>query len=102
MVGMESIDYREIIKTEFMNRRKFDPFYSLRKYSAELMIKVPHLSRVFSGERGLSKEAAKTAGVAIGLRNIQLREFCLSASALNGRSKTERNLAAMGLRRMGY
>jgi plasmid maintenance system antidote protein VapI len=62
MLLTRTVDYREIIKAEFLKRRSENPFYSLRKFSKELGIAPSHLSYLIRGERGLSKDNALQVG----------------------------------------
>jgi len=94
-----NMDYRELIRDEFNRRRAREPFYSLRGYAKDLGLKHSHLSLLFRGRRGLSKHSALGVAYALGLRTFAAKRFCFLVSAQSGRSREERNLAKMGLRK---
>lgn len=93
------MDYRDIIKAEFAERRAVQPFYSLRSFAKDLGLKHSHLSNLFRGKRGLSKNNALPIARALGLKTFAARRFELLVSAQSGRTKIERNLAKLGLQK---
>ncbi len=93
------MDYRDLIKAEFLRRRELDPFYSLRTFSKDIGLKPMHVSYLFKHQRGLSKESARQVATAIGLKGFPAKRFQILASAQSGRSKVERNLAKNALKR---
>ena len=93
------MDYREMIKAEFLKRRQDDPFYSLRSFAKDLEILPSHLSYIMRGQRGLSKENAQRVALRMGLTSVAVQHFRFLVSAQSGRSKTERGFARQGLQR---
>ena len=84
MLDTRPMDYREIIKIEFLKRRNEDPFYSLRAFSKALGIAPSHLSYLLRGERGLSKDNAIQVAYGLGLKNGYLNgSFGLNTVSLN-------------------
>jgi plasmid maintenance system antidote protein VapI len=93
------MDYRELIKAEFLKRREIDPFYSMRSYAKDLGLKPTHLSYLLRGKRGLSKAKAWRVGSELNLKQHAGETFRFMVSAQSGRSVYERNLAKQGLKR---
>jgi uncharacterized protein (TIGR02147 family) len=93
------MDYRAIVKAEFLKRRNENPFYSLRTFAKELGIAPSHLSYLIRGERGLSKDNALQVARALGLKTFAAQKFKFLVSAQSGRSKVERNIAKQGLKK---
>lgn len=93
------MDYRLVVKTEFLKRRSANPFYSLRTFAKELGIAPSHLSYLIRGERGLSKDNALQVARGLGLKTFSAQKFRFLVSAQSGRSKVERSLAKQGLRK---
>ena len=102
MLPTEPVDYREIIKAEFLRRRAKDPFYSLRSFAKDLGLFPSHLSDVLKSKRGLSKNNAFDIASALGLKTFAAQKFRFMVSAQSGRSKIERTLAKQGLKKKIY
>ena len=93
------MDYRDLIRAEFLKRRTKEPFYSLRQFAKELELSPMHLSYLLRGKRGLSKKNARRVAYRIGLITFAAQRFMFLASAQSGRSKGERHSARSGLQR---
>jgi hypothetical protein len=93
------MDYREIIRTEFLKRREKLPFYSLRTYAKDLNLSPQHLSLIFKGKSGLSKQKANYIVHQLGLKPIEAQGFLFLVNSQSGRALTTRNLAKMGLKK---
>ncbi len=93
------MDYREILKAEFNQRRKTDPFYSLRSFAKDLDVTHQHLSLILKGKRGLSKLKAEFIATHLGFKTHAIRRFGFLVASQSGRSIVERNLAIQGLKR---
>jgi uncharacterized protein (TIGR02147 family) len=61
------------IKSEFLNRCRRNPAYSLRAYSKFLGIDQSNLSKVLTGKRKLSKALAERAGLLLGLKPSEIK-----------------------------
>jgi plasmid maintenance system antidote protein VapI len=96
---MNSMDYRDLIKAEFLKRRNADSFYSLRNFAKDLELKPSHLSYILRKEKGLSKDNAVRIARVLGLKTFEVQRFCFLVSAQSGRGYIERNLAKQGLNR---
>jgi AraC-like DNA-binding protein len=93
------MDYREIIRAQFQQRRERDPFYSLRTFSKDLNLTVQHVSRIFKGQKGLSKLKAFEVGRRLGLPHKESRLFQALVASQSGRGLLERAIGHMYLRK---
>lgn len=91
------VDYRDLIKSEFLSRRSKNQFYSLRKFAGDLGLTPMHLSYLFEHQRGLSKQKAAQVATALGLRGYTAKAFLFLVSEQSGRAKMERALAKNAL-----
>jgi hypothetical protein len=98
-VEKELIDYRDLIRREFQNRKDANPKYSLRQYARDLGLLPMHLSYVLKNQRGLSKENALRIAYVLGFKTYGAQRFHFLVSAKSGRSKMERYLARHGLQK---
>jgi plasmid maintenance system antidote protein VapI len=94
------LDYKLMIKMEFLKRRGRQPFYSVRTFAKDLRLGPMHVSYLLKGQRGLSKHNAYQIGRALGLNPRQAEKFRFLVSAQSGRSLRERNLARQALKRL--
>ena len=93
------MDYREIIRTEFLKRREKSPYYSLRAYARDLNLSPQHLSLIFKGKSGLSRQKAGHIAYQLGFKPFEVQGFLFLVNSQSARALTTRNLAKMGLRR---
>lgn len=93
------LDYRDLIKAEFLKRRETKPFYSLRNFADDLGLQPSHLSGLFAKKCGLSINSARAITKELGLRPFAARRFYFLVSVQSGRSIVERNAAKQGLKK---
>jgi hypothetical protein len=96
---LRPMDYRDLVKAEFLRRKASDPFYCLRRFAKDLSLEPMHVSYLLKHKRGLSKNNALHVASVLGLKGFAAQRFCFLVSAQSGRSKVERGLAKMGLQK---
>jgi transcriptional regulator with XRE-family HTH domain len=72
---------RVAIQTEFLDRCRKNPAYSLRAFAKYLEIDQSHLSKILRGHRPVTKEIAVNVGPKLGLRTSQLKKLFSSGAA---------------------
>lgn len=85
--------YRDILLSEFQDRKKSNPGYSLNAFASRLGISASHLSRILRGHYGISREMALKMADLLQLEPALRDFFCDSAEALHARSATVRKAA---------
>lgn len=87
---METIIYRDILKSELSNRKIVNPSYSLRAFARDLGVAPPVLSSVMNGKKGFSADKARKIAMQMKLDKEQAELFITSAGLTHSRSKKER------------
>jgi uncharacterized protein (TIGR02147 family) len=93
------MDYRQVLRDEFLARKQTDLHYSMRKFAKDLGINYVHLSYVLRGQRGISPEKARQVGAALGLQPMGRQWFTFLVASQSARGKGKKNMARQGLRR---
>lgn len=86
-------DYRELLRGEFERRREKNPRYSLRAFARDLKLGPEWLSRIFSGQDGLSRARAQDLCGRLGFDTETTRLFCDMVEARHGRGAETRRIA---------
>lgn len=71
----QNIDYRQFIRSAISEKSARNPAYSMRAFAKKVGLSASHLSRVLSGEKDLSLEAAFKVAVEMGLIDDQIEQF---------------------------
>lgn len=95
-------DYRRILNEQFAARKRKNPHYSLRAFARDLCISAPRLSRLLSGQIGLSPEAADLIARRLMLPDESAQLFRDSAEAIHARGVTQREAAKARLERLRH
>ncbi len=93
-----SEDYRDFLRNELKLRQKLNAKYSLRDFAKHIGLSPSHLCEVLKGKKGISRNKAQRMCVVFGFGSPTSMCFQFLVAAQSGRSKVERNGAAMTLR----
>ncbi|MBS1986216.1 MAG: DUF4423 domain-containing protein [Bdellovibrionales bacterium] len=90
-------DYRDLLKVELTKRRLKNPRYSLRAFARDLKLGPEWLSRIFSGQEGLSRARALDISQRLGFDESTTQTFCDLVESKHGRSAEDRRNAKLRL-----
>lgn len=93
------LDYRTMIKNEFLRRKTINPHYSLRTYAKNLGLSPMHMSLLLQRKRGLSPDKATKAAAAMGYTGKGQQVFRALVSAQSAGALWKRRSAKMWLKR---
>lgn len=91
--------YRDILREAFQDRRARNPHYSLRAFARDLMLSPSTLSDVLNDKCGLSRASAKQIARALNYNQSETEYLCDLVDSLEARSKSDRDLAKIRLRK---
>lgn len=92
------MDYRQWLKREMERRCTKNARYSLRAFARDLELSPSHLSGVFTGRYGLSRQSATKIATRIGLNRSEKELFVESVESQHARSGFARKRATQRLR----
>ena len=93
------IPYRELLDSEFAQRKMRNQGYSLRAFARDLKLAPSQLSEILSGKRGLNPAKANQVAKKLMLNEKELAQFELSVIAQHHRSPQKRSDAKAELSR---
>lgn len=86
-------DHKKILQDEFDRRRDRNASYSLRSFARDVGLSPGSVSKILSGQQGLSLLAAKKVAKALDLSQIETKLFCVAVESQHARSKLGRERA---------
>ncbi len=85
-----TVDYRQVLQKELMDRCESNPRYSLRAFARDLKLSPSRLSEVLNRKQGLSRQAAEGISKTLGYSDEEAEYFCDLVSLKHARSVKER------------
>jgi uncharacterized protein (TIGR02147 family) len=73
---MEPENYREKLAAEFSRRQMVNPRFSLRAFANMIGLSAPFVSKVLSGKKNLSIDAAAEVAERLGYSSMEATQFC--------------------------
>lgn len=92
-MDMNESDYRNILRSEFSQRRQHNPSYSLRAFARDLALSSSRLSEVLNGKQGLSRSSAQAISDKLHFTEKEKMYFCELVDSLHARSILKKKMA---------
>lgn len=89
----DQADYTDILKSTLEERKLYNSAYSLRALARDLNMESANLSKILSGQKGLSEEKALIICEKLGFTDEESSYFCDLVNVKHARSRKKRELA---------